>query len=249
MNLTDRRFLVTGAASGIGRQTALTLARKGAKILLLDIDREGVMKVANQIGDAASYITYDLSDFTGNLRELLLKDVEHNGAINGFVHCAGLAYISPVGQIKIDKVHKVIDVNTLAALELTKIITRKEIRADNSCANVLISSVYGIVGSPANAAYAISKGGIIALTKALAIEYAPKSIRFNCIAPGFVRTEMLEKGSGSFDNNYVKNLEALHPLGLGKGDDIADPIAFLLSDDARWITGAVLPVDGGFTAR
>lgn len=114
---------------------------------------------------------------------------------------------------------------------------------------MLISSVYGIVGSSANAAYAISKGAIIALTKALAIEYAPKHIRFNCVAPGFIKTEMLEKASGSFDSDYIETLNSLHPLGLGQSRDIAEPIALLLSDSANWITGAVLPVDGGFTAR
>lgn len=249
MNLENRRYLVTGAASGIGCQTAKFLHELGANLLLLDVNDEGLEKVAGELGSRTSILHYDLTNTTNQLYDLLIKDVQVNGKVNGFVHCAGLPYIAPVGQIKYDRAHHVFDVNTYAALELAKVTTKKNIRTSSNCASVLISSVYGLVGSAANAAYAMSKGAIIALTKALAMEYASKGIRFNCIAPGFVRTEMLEKGSNSFDATYVNTLESLHPLGLGNSRDIAGPIAFLLSDQARWITGVTIPVDGGFTAR
>lgn len=249
MNFCEHRYLVTGAASGIGYQTVLTLIGYGAKVLMLDINESELIKISNELGDSVSYLTADLSLIDDNLKTAIESDVELNGKLNGFVHCAGLPYIAPVNSIKSDKAHKLYDVNTYAALELTKILTKKKIRADKDCASVLIASVYGLVGSAANAAYAMTKGAIVALTKALAIEYAPKHIRFNCVAPGFVKTAMLDRGSGSFDADYLNTLETLHPLGLGTAKDIAEPIAFLLSDKAQWITGSVLLVDGGFTAQ
>lgn len=249
MDLRNKRYLVTGAASGIGRQTALTLSECGANLLLIDINEDGLKKTATNSHTEVSTLCLDLTACEYDLRFVISNDVKSHGPLNGFVHCAGLAYISPIRSIKSEKAHRVFDINTFAALELAKVTTRKEIRADSSCSSVLISSVYGLVGSAANAAYAMSKGAIIALTKALAIEYAATGIRFNCVAPGFVKTEMLEQGSSAFDEDYTKSLEALHPLGLGNSKDISEPIAFLLSDAARWITGAVLSVDGGFTAR
>lgn len=246
--LNNRRYIITGAASGIGKATAFTLAQSGARVLLLDLNESKLDQVVKEIGSKAVGLSIDLTDFI-NLKKVITEEVEQNGKINGFVHCAGLPYISPVRSINNDKARKVYDINVYTAIELAKIVTSRNIKAEMNLASVLISSVYGLVGSPANSVYSATKGAIIALTKALAMEYAPKGIRFNCVAPGFVKTEMLGDVSGSFDENYVANLESLHPLGLGTPSSIAEPIAFLLSDAARWITGSVLSVDGGFTAQ
>lgn len=248
IELNNKRFVVTGAASGIGKATTLALSRLGAKVLLIDINVEKLNKAVEESGVNASGICVDLTD-SQSLKNLILKDVEEHGKINGFVHCAGLPYVCPIRAINSDKAGKVYDVNVYAAIELAKICNSKAIKADSDLSSVLISSVYGVVGSAANAVYAATKGAVISLTKALAMEYAPKGVRYNCVAPGFVKTEMLGDVSSSFDNDYVANLEALHPLGLGSPSAIAEPIAFLLSDAARWITGAVLNVDGGFTAQ
>ncbi|MCY6340182.1 SDR family oxidoreductase [Bacteroides fragilis] len=114
---------------------------------------------------------------------------------------------------------------------------------------VLISSVYGLVGSAANVGYALSKGAIQGITKALSIELAPKKVRVNCIAPGFIKTKMMENVSSSFSEDYVDHLSTLHPLGLGEAEDVANSVLFLLSDMSKWITGAIISVDGGFTAQ
>ena len=106
-----------------------------------------------------------------------------------------------------------------------------------------------MVGSAANVAYAVSKAAVIGMTKALAIELAPKKIRVNCIAPGFVQTNMGNAVESLFDDKHAERVDEMHPLGQGEAIDIANGIAFLLSDAARWITGSVLPIDGGFTAQ
>lgn len=140
-------------------------------------------------------------------------------------------------------------VNTYAAVELAKIFTNKKVYAGEYGSIILISSVYGIVGSPANVGYALSKGAIVGMTKALAMEFAPKHIRVNCVAPGFIKTNMMDSVSKSFSGDYVNRLESLHPLGLGDAKDIANSILFLFSDMSSWVTGAVLNIDGGFTAQ
>lgn len=248
ISLTGGRYIVTGAASGIGKETAATLKRLGADLLLIDINAEALERTSSALGEGVSTLPIDLTDNSG-LKDGILKDVEAHGRINGFVHCAGLPYISPVKTIKAERADLVYKVNVYAAIELAKITTSNKVKAERDLASVLISSVYGLVGSPANAVYSATKGAITALTKALAMEYANKGIRFNSVAPGFVKTEMLGDVSSSFDSDYVGTLEALHPLGLGTASAIAEPIAFLLSDAARWITGTTLSVDGGFTAQ
>jgi NAD(P)-dependent dehydrogenase (short-subunit alcohol dehydrogenase family) len=107
----------------------------------------------------------------------------------------------------------------------------------------------GRVGSPASVGYSLSKGAIDAMTRSLALEYARKGIRVNAVAPGFVQTPMFEKTRTTWTKEQENRVEQLHPLGLGRPEDIANAIAFLLADASRWITGTVLVVDGGYTAQ
>ena len=114
---------------------------------------------------------------------------------------------------------------------------------------ITVSSYCGQVGTVASVCYSATKAGLIGVTKALAVELAPKGIRVNCVSPGTVMTEMVKKDAYGADEEYVKNLESLHPLGLGTPEDVANAIVFLLSDMSKWMTGAVVNVDGGYTAK
>jgi NAD(P)-dependent dehydrogenase (short-subunit alcohol dehydrogenase family) len=183
------------------------------------------------------------------VKTAIMTDVERNGKLNGMVHCAGLPYIAPLKIVSKDNAMKVYRVNAYAGLELAKIFISKNVYAGESGSIVFISSVYGIVGSAANVGYSMSKGAVQSATKALAIELAQKKIRVNCIAPGFIKTEMLDQISHNFDSDYEKHIESLHPLGWGNPDDIAAGIAFLFSDMSRWVTGTIMSIDGGFTAQ
>jgi len=251
VELTNRRYLISGAASGIGRATAVYLAKLGANLLLVDKSEEQ-LKATQDLCLAESSVSVafpiDVTD-SNIMKTAIITDVEHNGKINGMVHCAGLPYIAPLKVVSRDTAMNVYSVNAYAGLEMAKIFILKNVYAGESGSIVFISSVYGIVGSAANVGYSMTKGAIQSATKSLAIELAPKKIRVNCIAPGFIKTEMADQINNNFGADYDKHIEDLHPLGWGQPNDVAAGIAYLLSDMSKWVTGAIISIDGGFTAQ
>lgn len=240
--------MVTGAASGIGRATALLLSEMGAKVLLVDINEEQLKEVQSECRGITDILVLDLTDVE-TIKGAVKEKVAIFGKLNGFVHCAGIPYIAPLKVVNAEKAEKVYKLNTYAAIELAKACSNKQIYAGEHGSFVLISSVYGLVGSAANVGYAMSKGAIVAITKSLAMELVNNGIRVNCVAPGFIKTPMADNVDGMMDSDYDNRLNALHPMGLGNPEDIANAILFLFSDMSKWMTGAVLNVDGGFTAQ
>lgn len=246
--IKDRHYMVTGAASGIGRATALLLSEMGAKVLLVDINEESLLKVKSECKGETDILVLDLTDADA-IKTAVKEKVATFGKLNGFVHCAGLPYIAPLKVVNPEKTEKLYKLNTYAAIELAKVCSSKQVYAGEAGSFVLISSVYGLVGSAANVGYAMSKGAIVAITRSLAIELVGNGIRVNCVAPGFIKTPMAKKVDGMMDTAYNDRLNALHPMGLGDPEDIANAILFLFSDMSKWMTGAVMNVDGGFTAQ
>ena len=248
VDLTGRRYLITGAASGIGKATSVLLSKLGAELVLADINEEGLKKTQQDCESSTYILQIDLSD-AKSIKPALDKAVTEFGKLNGFAHIAGIPCICPLKVVTEEMVEKVYKINTYAAIELSKILSNKKYYAGEKGSIVLISSVYGVVGSAANVGYAMSKAGIIGITKALSMEFVSKGIRVNCVAPGFIQTNMMGENSFRFDESYMETLNSLHPMGLGKAEDIANGIAFLLSDMSSWMTGAVINIDGGFTAQ
>ena len=248
LNLSGRRYLITGAASGIGKATSIILSRLGAELVLVDMNMNGLKETRDACCNRTCLLELDLID-SESIKQKIFDCVSSFGKLNGFAHIAGRAYITPLKGISEKVCTEVYKLNTYAAIELSKIFTNKRIYAGEFGSVVFISSVYGLVGSAANVGYAMSKSAIIGITKALAMEYATKGIRFNCVAPGFIRTPMMDANMNSFDQDYLDTLNNLHPLGLGEPDDIAFAGAYLFSDMAKWVTGSVMNVDGGFTAQ
>lgn len=248
ISLHGKKYIITGASSGIGKATSLLLSKLGATLILIDLDEEGLLVTAQMCENETKILPIDLLD-SKELKQKIAGAVLEVGKLNGFVHLAGRPYLSPLKSINEKVLLDVLKLNSIVGLELAKICSNKSIFSGELGVFIFISSVYGCVGSSANVGYAMSKSALHGITKSLAIELAPKGIRVNCIAPGFVKTNMLNTISGSFNPDYDELINKLHPLGLGDAEDVANSIAFLVSDMAKWITGSIINVDGGFTAQ
>jgi NAD(P)-dependent dehydrogenase (short-subunit alcohol dehydrogenase family) len=247
-SIEGKRYLVTGAASGIGRATSIVLSKLGANLILLDIDISGLSETLHHCKPTDKVLALNLTK-APLIREAVSKVVVEFGKLHGFVHLAGKAYISPLKTISEEKCTQIYLLNTYAAIELTKVFTNRNIYAGERGSIVFVSSVYGLVGSAANVGYAMSKSALHGITKSLSIELASKGIRVNCVAPGFVKSSMMSNTSGLFTDDHNEVLNKLHPLGLGEPEDVAYLIAYLFSDAAKWVTGTIISIDGGFTAQ
>jgi len=254
LQLHGRHFLVTGASSGIGRSTALLLYRLGARLSVVDRDEQGLASLCAELSpelrEADPLVPHiaDLSD-TAAIEGLVARCVAANGLLHGVVHCAGIQAIAPVRTLKIDGWRKILAVNTEAALMLGKSMSSKKVYAGENGSIVFISSVMGMVGSVGAVAYSMSKAALDGMARSLSLELAPRRIRVNCVAPGYVRTPLFEQTETLWDDATKKAVEDLHPLGFGQPEDVANAVAFLAADTGRWITGSVLVVDGGYLAR
>ena len=249
LDFTGKRILVTGAASGIGKATALLLSQLGADLILADLNIEGLEAILPNIRKSDYLMKVDLSDTT-QLIAKVESAVKEVGPIDGMALVAGMLYAVPLKFVKEETWEKIEKVNLYSTIELAKLYAKKGLRPTGvGGAIITVSSYCGQVGTAASVCYSATKAGLIGVTKALAIELAPKGIRGNSVSPGTVMTEMVKRDAYGADEEYVKNLESLHPLGLGTPDDVANAIVFLLSDMAKWMTGAIVNVDGGYTAK
>lgn len=248
MELSGRTILITGASSGIGRATSILLSQLGARLILAGRNKERLDQTALQLeGSDHSIEAFDLTDIDG-ISQWLKAVASRVGALDGLVHSAGVHITRPLRFLSDESVQEVMSINFGAGLALAKGLRQKG--AYNAGASIVyLSSVMGLVGQPGVAAYAASKGAIVALTKSLAMELARDGIRVNCVAPAQVKTEMAEAMQESLSQEQIAVIEAMHPLGIGTPLDVAYAIAFLLADTGRWITGTTLVVDGGYTAH
>lgn len=246
--LSGRHYLITGAASGIGRATAIEASRLGATLSLVDRDECGLAETARLIGDATQSFQFDLRKIA-QIDELVVDIVLKSGRLHGLVHCAGIQSIMPARMLAVDKWRDIFAVNTEAALALAKNMQSKKVYAGENGSIVFISSIMALAGASGATAYAMSKSALLGIARSLALEFAPRRIRVNCIAPGFVHTPLFSSTEKLWDAEQKQAVEDQHPLGFGEPEDIANAVVFLLADSGRWITGSTLVVDGGYLAR
>lgn len=248
MNLTGRRVLVTGASSGIGRATAVLLSQLGAKLVLVARNEEQLQQTASLLNGGEHLIKpYDLAK-SGGIPEWMKELSGDIGALNGLVHSAGIQLMRPIRFQSQEEVEETFRINVTAGVQLIKGFRQKGVCSRPSSI-VLLSSVMGLVGQSGLSTYAASKAAVLSLARSLAVELASEGIRVNAVAPGQVRTEMAKKIQQTLSAEQFAKIEAMHPLGLGEPEDVANAVAFLLADTARWITGSTLVVDGGYTAQ
>ena len=244
IDLTDKVALVTGASRGIGREIALTLARAGANLVInysrsKEQAKEVVDKI-NSIGVKSVAIRADVRD-ENQVKEMVDKILSEFETIDILVNNAGITKDSLIIRMGMDDWENVLNVCLKGAFLCSKYVSKIMIRK-RSGVIVNISSIVGIRGNPGQVNYSSAKAGLIGLTKSLAKELAPRGIRVNAIAPGYIKTEMTERLSLSVKEKILKAT----PLGyLGETKDVANSVLFFVSDLARYITGHVLLVDGG----
>ena len=240
-------LLLTGASSGIGREMAISLSDRYCLILNgRDADRlEETRRACHSPDDQLSW-TRDLAD-VDTLAEALTAFLAANGAtVHGFVHCAAILKVLPLRSIAIAHAQAVMNTNVLAAMEITRVLTRKPVNGRTLDSIVFISSIAAQFGAKGFTAYCASKAALDGLMKALAVELGPQ-VRVNSVLPGGVRTPMTDT---MFDDPAMaERLTRDYPLGVGLPSDITDAVAFLLSRQARWVTGHQMVVDGGRSAN
>jgi len=248
IDLLGKNIIITGAASGIGRMTAISIAKQGANVILLDLNEKELNRTKDLITSKnVLLITLDLMNFE-TYEDAIKQAVEHFGKIDGLVHCAGIEYTLPLKILKPEQYLNLFKINTIAGFELTKIICKKKNMSQERCSIVLISSIMAIVGRKGLAGYSASKGAIVSGVKSIALELAPKNVNINCISPGTIETELIKKLLSNLSQDQRKERLKGYPLGIGKPEYIADTAIFLLSKRSKWITGTNIVVDGGYTA-
>ncbi len=247
--LQDRTAVVTGAANGIGRAIAGRLAREGCRVALADVDAaqgEAAVAEITEAGGTAAFIQTDVTDETA-VSHLIDETVRRFGTLDILVNDAGATPKKAVDDLTAAEWQAILNLN-LTSMFLCAQKAHPHLARSGSGAIINIASLHAFLTVPLMSAYAASKGGVVAFTRSLAIEYAP-SIRVNAIAPGVIETETWRRSVPDFEAARQHRLK-FHLLGrLGQPEDIAAATAFLASDDASFITGITLVVDGGITTQ
>ena len=242
-SLNNKIAIVTGASQGIGKIIAFELAKSGAHVACISRNKKAIESIVEEItinGGQASSFPCDISD-SDTLSEIITEIIKENSRIDILVNNAGITKDSLLMRMSIEQWDDVINTNLKGAFHCTKAVVRYMMK--NKFGRIInITSIVGLTGNAGQANYAASKAGLIGMTKSIAKEVASRGITANCIAPGWIETSMTDKLSGEVKNEFLSHI----PVGrIGSPDDIANAVIFLASDEAGYITGQTITVDGG----
>ena len=245
LDFSGKQFLITGASTGIGRETANLLSHNGAKIILLSLfENELKDAMASLDGNDHSYSEFDLNNIEG-IEPLIKEIILTHGPFDGFVHCAGVGEVRPLNLSKYAFMLRVMNINFFSFVEISRCLTKKN--AFNKGMKIVgVSALGAFLGNATKTAYSASKAAMNSATRCMAKELSSKGIRVNTVAPGVTKTKMFDDFERmEMDSDEYRAILQRQYLGICEPTDIANSIAFLLSDMSRMITGSCLVVDGG----
>lgn len=249
--LLGKSAVITGAAFGIGRATAELFAREGARLIVTDIKEEPLLALADELRHAGAEVETVIGDVSveNDARRMITAAVDRFGRLDVLVANAGIIPLGDATEMTTADWDEVVAIDGRGMFLTCKFAI--EAMLSTGGAIVCLSSISGLAGQKRQAAYGPAKFIATGLTKHLAVEWADRGIRVNAVAPGTIRTERVmqipEEPGGA---EYLAQVERMHPMGrIGEPAEVASAIVFLASDDASFITGAVLPVDGGYLAQ
>ncbi|MGM9929146.1 MAG: SDR family NAD(P)-dependent oxidoreductase [Bacillus sp. (in: firmicutes)] len=252
MEFQDKVVIITGATSGVGKEMTKQFSKEGALLTLVDLDIEKLQQTVGELGLSDETYILVQADVTDEeqVQTFVRKTTEFFGDIDVFVNNAGVeGAISPLSDYPVDELNRVIDVNIKGTFYGLKHVL-KVMQKQKSGSIVTMASTGGLKGMPATSAFVASKSAIIGLTKTAALENAEYGIRINALAPSMVNTQkIMHHIEDDLGHDAKEKLEHLIPLGrYAEPEDVARAAVFLASEKASYITGVVLPVDGGFSA-
>mgnify|MGYP000916993222 FL=1 len=249
----NKKVFISGGATGIGEVAALLFAQQGAIVTIFDRDIENGEKCLQKVLDGGGrgiFISGNLI-YPEEIEKAIDQSLKTYGGIDILINNAGVESPYSVHEMPIEEWDRVMAVNLRGMYLMAKAVI-PIMKKSGGGAIVNTASISGLLGWPISAAYCVSKGGVIQLTKQMAVDYAQDNIRVNCIAPGTTLTPLIERifQQESEPEKAKQQISQMHPLGrFAQPEEIAQAILFLASEDASFITGAVLPVDGGYTAK
>lgn len=246
--LAGRHVMVTGASSGLGRETAIALSRAGARLSLLGRDEERLAGTRESLdGDGHVQLAMAFSDLETSAETVKALTTEH-GPLDGIFHGAGSELVRPMRMFKNQHAETLFEAAVFGSLGIARAAASRGVLNDGASL-VFMSSVAGLRGTAGMAGYSAAKAAVDGMVRSLACELASRRIRVNSMAGGGIQTEMHERLAKTLGADALDHYEKRHLLGFGTPQDVANAALFLLSDAAAWITGSTMAVDGGFSAH